>query len=329
MTSLLGIGEAETEAAFKAAMAKQQAYFEAAQKLGREALEEARKAGRPVIALLGRPYNAFTPEANMGIPRKFVTRGYSVIPFDILPFENETIFPNMYWYYGQQDVKSAALLKKEDNVYVTYITNFSCAPDSFILHYLKWIMGQKPFLVLELDSHSADAGVDTRVEAFLDIIDGYRAKRDEIEGERYSNGWKFVAEKISGSSGFDLRIDNEKTGEKVPIVGNSRVKVLLSNMGAISTEYIGAAVRSLGINAEALPVATNKTIQIARAHASGRNVFPATWFWAARSSFSSAKSTARTSCTCFLCRLPRAPAAPANTTCTTKTFSGTSGLKTS
>ncbi|MDR1506365.1 MAG: acyl-CoA dehydratase activase [Treponema sp.] len=274
MTSRLGISEAETEAAFNAAMKRQQAYFEASQKLGREALEEARGAGRPVIALLGRPYNAFTPEANMGIPRKFITRGYSVIPFDILPFENEKIFPNMYWYYGQQDVKSAVLLKKQDNVYVTYITNFSCAPDSFILHYLKWIMGQKPFLILELDSHSADAGVDTRVEAFLDIIDGYRAKQGEIEAERYSNGWKFVAEKNAGSRNFDLRIDNEKTGEKVPIIGNRRVKVLLSNMGAISTEYIGAAIRSIGINAEPLPVATNKTIQIARAHASGKECVP-------------------------------------------------------
>ncbi|MDR3192370.1 MAG: acyl-CoA dehydratase activase, partial [Treponema sp.] len=150
MTARLGIGEEETRGAFKKAMAKQQEYFEAIQKLGQEALDEARKAGRPVIALLGRPYNAFTPEANMGIPRKFSTRGYSIVPFDILPFEDETIFPNMYWYYGQQDVKSAGLLKKEDIIYVTYITNFSCAPDSFILHYIKWLMGQKPFLVLEL-----------------------------------------------------------------------------------------------------------------------------------------------------------------------------------
>ncbi|GHV88417.1 2-hydroxyglutaryl-CoA dehydratase [Spirochaetia bacterium] len=273
MTRLLGIGEAETKSAFEKALAKQQAYFAAALKLGKEALEEARKADRPVIALLGRPYNAFTPEANMGIPRKFSTRGFSIIPFDILPFEGEDIFPNMYWYYGQQDVKSAAFLKKEDNIYVTYVTNFSCAPDSFILHYIKWLMGQKPFLVLELDSHSADAGIDTRVEAFLDIIDGYRAKKDAIEGERYSNGWRFVAEK-QASGGFDLRIDNDKTGEKVPIVGNKRVKVLLSNMGAISTEYMGAAVRHQGINAEALPVATTKTIQIARAHASGKECVP-------------------------------------------------------
>jgi predicted CoA-substrate-specific enzyme activase len=274
MTEKMGISADETKDAFGKALNMQMAYFSAAGKLGAEALEEARKADRPVIAVLGRPYNAFTSEANMGIPRKFTTRGYSVIPFDILPFANEGIFPNMYWYYGQQDVKAAALLKNEDNIYVTYITNFSCAPDSFILHYIKWLLGQKPFLVLELDSHSADAGVDTRVEAFLDIIDGYRAKKTELEGERYNNGWRFVAEKIPGSSSFNLRIDNDKTGEKVPIKGNKRVKVLLSNMGAISTEYIGAAVRSLGINAEALPVATFKTIQVARSHASGKECVP-------------------------------------------------------
>ena len=273
MTSRLGISEAETEAAFKTAAAKQEAYFAAVRKMGLDALEESRKSGRPVIAAFGRPYNAFTPEANMGIPRKFTTRGYSIVPFDILPFHDEKIFSNMYWYYGQQDVKAANLLKKEDNIYLAFVSNFSCAPDSFILHYIKWVMGQKPFLVLELDSHSADAGIDTRVEAFLDIIDGYRAKKSALEAERYDNGWRFVSEKLK-SGGFDLRIDNVRTGERVAIAGNKRVKVLLSNMGAISTEYMGAAVRGLGINAEALPVATSKTIQIARAHASGKECVP-------------------------------------------------------
>jgi len=273
MTSRLGISEAETKAAFDTALAKQKEYFKAAEKMGIRALEDARKADRPVITVLGRPYNAFTPEANMGIPRKFTTRGYSIVPFDILPFRNEKIFANMYWFYGQQDLKAARLLKKEENIYLTFISNFSCAPDSFILHYVKWMMGQKPFLVLELDSHSADAGVDTRVEAFLDIIDGYRAKKNELEAERYDNGWRFVSEKTA-SGEYDLRIDNEKTGEKVSARNNKRVKVLLSNMGNISTEYMGAAVRSQGINAIALPVATNKTIQIARAHASGKECVP-------------------------------------------------------
>lgn len=265
----LGVGEAETKAAFEVALAKQQEYFDKARKMGEEALADAKKAERPVIAILGRPYNAFTPEANMGIPRKFTTRGYSVIPFDILPISDEKIFPNMYWYYGQQDMKSATLLKEQENVYVTFITNFSCAPDSFILHYLKWIMGTKPFLVLELDSHSADAGVDTRVEAFLDIIDGYRAKKTEVEAERYDNGWK-----LKYGDGEDVRVENAKTGEKVFVRNNKRTKILLSNMGNIATEFMAATLRGVGINSEAMPLATSKTIQMARSHASGKECVP-------------------------------------------------------
>lgn len=265
----LGISEEEATRAFRKALAMQDEFFARAKALGEEALAEARAAGRPVIAVMGRPYNAFTAEANMGIPRKFTTRGYSVVPFDILPMEDKKIFPNMYWYYGQQDMKAAVLLKDEPNVYVAFVSNFSCAPDSFILHYLKWIMGQKPFLVLELDSHSADAGIDTRVEAFLDIIDGYRSKKAEIEAERYDNGWKFEY-----GGGEDLRVVNRKTGERVEVRNNKRVKLLLSNMGAISTEFMAAGLRGVGINSEALPVATNKTIQVARAHASGKECVP-------------------------------------------------------
>ncbi|MDR2499712.1 MAG: acyl-CoA dehydratase activase [Treponema sp.] len=274
MAKQLGVSAEETKGAFEKARGMQDAYFDAARRLGESALAEARQADRPVIALLGRPYNAFTPEANMGIPRKFTTRGYSIIPFDILPFGNQDIFPNMYWYYGQQDVKAAELLKEEEHIYITYITNFSCAPDSFILHYIKWIMGHKPFLILELDSHSADAGIDTRVEAFLDIIDGYRAKKSALEAERYHNGWRFVFDPAAADKNEELRLENEKTGERQPVKRNKRVKVLLSNMGAISTEYVAAAVRGLGINAEALPVATVKTVQAARSHASGKECVP-------------------------------------------------------
>ena len=39
-------------------------------------------------------------------------------------------------------------------------------------------MGKKPSLTLELDSHSADAGLNTRIEAFLDIIKSYRQIND-------------------------------------------------------------------------------------------------------------------------------------------------------
>ncbi|HOW57259.1 MAG TPA: acyl-CoA dehydratase activase, partial [Smithellaceae bacterium] len=269
MGARLGFTEREARKAFDIAHARQLEYFAAAAELGKEALAEARKSQRPVIALLGRPYNAFTTDANMGIPRKFSTRGYSIIPFDILPFAAESIYPNMYWYYGQQDMKSATLLKNEDNIYVTYISNFSCAPDSFMLHYLKWIMGTKPFLILELDSHTADAGVDTRIEAFIDIIEGYRLKFTNSSEERYDNGLRFI-----NDGKEDIYIRNTITGENIPIRHNPRVKLLLSSMGRLSVELIAAIIRGVGINAEAMPVPDVHTLQLARNHASGKECVP-------------------------------------------------------
>ncbi|HDQ03186.1 MAG TPA: activase [Deltaproteobacteria bacterium] len=265
----LGFSERDAKKAFHEAYKKQKECFEKFTRLGQKALLQARLDKRPVIVLLGRPYNAFTADANMGIPRKFTTRGYTIIPFDILPFMDETIYPNMYWYYGQQDMKAGTLLKNEDNIFVTYISNFSCAPDSFMLHYLKWIMGAKPFLILELDSHTADAGVDTRIEAFLDIIEGYRSKITEISEERYDNGLRFI-----NKPNEEIHIKNVFTGEIIPIKNNPRVKLLLSNMGRLSAELIAATVRGLGISAEAMPVPDIYTLQLARNHASGKECLP-------------------------------------------------------
>jgi predicted nucleotide-binding protein (sugar kinase/HSP70/actin superfamily) len=138
-----------------------------------------------------------------------------------------------------------------------------------MLHYLKWIMGSKPFLVLELDSHSADAGIDTRVEAFLDIIEGYKSKFDAVENERYDNGLKFVC------GGKDpMHVLDTNTGEKIYVQDNKRIKILLSNMGDVSTRIIGSALEAAGVQAHPMPVASAKTLHYARSYASGKECVP-------------------------------------------------------
>ena len=115
----MGIPDDEVRKAFDLATGKQKEFFERYKKAGILALEKARSLDHPVIAILGRPYNAFTKDANMGIPLKFTSRGFSVIPFDMLPYEGSDIFDNMYWYYGQQDMKAGIMLKEEDNIFIT------------------------------------------------------------------------------------------------------------------------------------------------------------------------------------------------------------------
>ncbi|MGD8472334.1 MAG: hypothetical protein PVJ82_13135, partial [Desulfobacteraceae bacterium] len=46
-----------------------------------------------------------------------------------------------------------------------------CGADSFIEHFYKSIMGDKAYLILELDEHSAAAGVMTRLEAYKNVIE--------------------------------------------------------------------------------------------------------------------------------------------------------------
>ena len=269
MAARLGAGRDEAMEAFRAAVASQEACYREGRRIGRQVLEEARTAGRPVIVLLGRPYNAFTSTANMGIPRKFATRGCTVLPFDFLPIDDEPIAANMYWYFGQQDLKAAAQVKAHPNLFACMVTNFSCAPDSFILHHLRWTFNTKPGLVLELDSHTADAGIDTRIEAFLDIIDGYRASSGVDEQPMMvERDWDVRPD------GHLATVVNRRSGEALPLT-DPRVTLVWPSMGRRGTELISVVCRSAGIDAVCQGTPTVDTLARARAVASGKECVPA------------------------------------------------------
>ncbi|MEW6040803.1 MAG: acyl-CoA dehydratase activase, partial [Elusimicrobiota bacterium] len=267
MAQAIGFGAKDGEEAFEYALQKQFDFWKSAREIGEKVIQEARSKNQTVIVLMGRPYNAFSELANMGIPKKFHSRGYTILPMDFLPLDDQPIPPNMYWYFGQQNLKAAVICKSNQNLFPCYISNFSCAPDSFILHHLRFIMGSKPFLVLELDSHSADAGVDTRIEAFLDIIEGYTIKLKEIKDRPCRKKYKVV---LKGKQTYVVNIQSgEKFGLRDP-----RIKILIPSMGYYGTMMIGEILRSNNIAAINLPVSDNNTIQLARNVASGKECIP-------------------------------------------------------
>ena len=148
----------------------QDEFHEAVKAKGREVLAS---PGENAIVIIGRAYNAFDGGVNLGLPGKLADLGVRSIPFDFLPLERYSIereWPNMYWRSGQRILKAARFVRDTENLYPIYIGNFLCGPDSFILKYFKKEMGDKPFLHIEIDEHSADAGAITRCEAFLDSI---------------------------------------------------------------------------------------------------------------------------------------------------------------
>ena len=89
-----------------------------------------------------------------------------MVPVDDIPVMD------IYWHFGKAILRIADFVKKHEDIYPIYISNFGCGPDSFISHDFRYQLRGKPFLTLELDEHSADAGLITRCEAFLDSIAG-------------------------------------------------------------------------------------------------------------------------------------------------------------
>ncbi|MBP5449827.1 MAG: hypothetical protein J6Y01_06880, partial [Spirochaetales bacterium] len=171
----LGCNTAEAEAAFDYAVGQQRAFFAEMKTMGRELMKELESNPDNIgVVLFGRPYNAFTEKANLGIPRKFTSRNIKIFPYDLLDYENEDFKAFMHWGMGEMILKAAQIVKKHPQLFGTYITNFSCGPDSFMVELFREEMEEKPSLTLELDSHSADAGVNTRIEAFMDVVRFYR-----------------------------------------------------------------------------------------------------------------------------------------------------------
>ena len=74
---------------------------------------------------------------------------------------------NMYWASGRRILAAGTLAARHPNLHLIYVTNFKCGPDSYIKHFLGDACG-RPFLTLQFDGHSNDAGMLTRCEAYLD-----------------------------------------------------------------------------------------------------------------------------------------------------------------
>jgi predicted CoA-substrate-specific enzyme activase len=265
----LGLSRAEGGKAYDRAVEQYREFLHTYRARGRELLDEIRgHPDRLYVALLGRTYNAFTRDANMGIPRKFTSRGVTVVPFDMIHDDNAAILPNMYWYYGQQDMKAAARVRQTPNLYLAWISNFSCAPDSFMLHYLRWMMGQKPYLVLEIDSHTADAGLDTRIEAFLDIVESYRLHTPPLRARAGAGRYAVVPR------GDGIAVADSQSGELLD-PRDPRVTLLWPSFGDLATEALVAATRKQGVRSEALPIPDARSTQLAREVASGKECIPA------------------------------------------------------
>ncbi len=216
---------------------------------GRTVMDALPEGCRPVI-ILGRPYNSADPHLNLDLTEKLLAQNVMPIPLDMLDLSVADIYGNyrnMYWPNGQKMIAAAQHVARTDGLYAVYISNFRCGPDSFIWHYVTEELKGKPFLHLEIDEHSADAGMVTRIEAFLDSLAG--AEQNEKK---------------------DLTIIRPRPSPSEPPVN----RILYFPYMHDGAYFVAAAARSVGIPSEVLPKQTDEDIALGRKYTSSKECFP-------------------------------------------------------
>jgi predicted nucleotide-binding protein (sugar kinase/HSP70/actin superfamily) len=131
-----------------------------------------------LVVVTGRPYNLYDERLNLRLGRNLAKIGVTALPMDFIDLTSVDLsdFPSMYWGLGAQILRAAKFIEDHPRYFGLHITNFSCGADSFIEHFYKYIMGTKPYLILELDEHSAVAGMMTRLEAYKNVIENTMQK---------------------------------------------------------------------------------------------------------------------------------------------------------
>jgi len=243
----LGRSRSDIARAWRAANVAHQELEQRLHEAGDAALREAKEKGERLLVVVGRPYNVADPGVNLDLPLKIAERGPTVVPMELLRPDLGRLgerYRNVYWAYGQKILAVLAQVAADPDLDAIYLTNFNCGPDSFLLTYAQEIMGNKPFLALELDEHGGDAGYLTRIEAFLDVLRRPRSTAVTREADR-------------------------------PAPTDFKDRTLwIPPMHEIGAEFFAAAFAKHGYDARPLPVETQATFELGRSLTRGSECLP-------------------------------------------------------
>ncbi|MDP2158014.1 MAG: 2-hydroxyacyl-CoA dehydratase, partial [Nitrospirota bacterium] len=129
------------------------------------------------IGIVGRPYLLFDRHLSKNL-FKYI-KDLNANPVFIKPEKPDireamAVIPKwVYWDMGKEVVTSAHLFFKDDRIDgVINVVSATCGPDSFTGDLIRKRLNQrnKPYMTLSLDEHTSDVGIQTRIEAFIDMI---------------------------------------------------------------------------------------------------------------------------------------------------------------
>jgi len=160
----------EISAALDAAQEAQDQYHSTLRRRGEEVLSAHQGL---VFALLGKPYNIVDTFENLNLARHLRKLGVLPLPMQMLPDEQVDLDAQGFtipWKYNRDIAQAMQVLSRDPRLFPVVISNFGCGPDAFAMKFVERMAGDLPFLFLEFDEHRGEAGLITRLEAFIDEV---------------------------------------------------------------------------------------------------------------------------------------------------------------
>jgi predicted nucleotide-binding protein (sugar kinase/HSP70/actin superfamily) len=130
------------------------------------------------IGLLGYVYNIYDPLVSMEIIERLRRLGAETVTFEMLKQsalkKQLQRFPRkLFWTFSNKLLASAYHFFEEPDIDgVIHVSAFGCGPDSFLGKLLELDTGRfdKPLMTIRVDEHTGENNLQTRIEAFVDLI---------------------------------------------------------------------------------------------------------------------------------------------------------------
>ncbi|AFK86358.1 MULTISPECIES: acyl-CoA dehydratase activase-related protein [Thermoanaerobacterium] len=147
---------------------------------------DANAKGDLKIALLAHPYDIMDDYLSMGLINRLKNMGAYVLTTNMIERDKiekgaGKLQKDLFWTYGR-DILGAGkyFIESEDIDGVISVSAFGCGPDSITEDLLERDYkrdGRIPFMSITIDEHTGEAGLNTRLEAFIDLL---RWRKGEI-----------------------------------------------------------------------------------------------------------------------------------------------------
>ncbi|MCO1599990.1 acyl-CoA dehydratase activase-related protein [Desulfosporosinus nitroreducens] len=133
------------------------------------------------IALVGHSYLTHESYANLNLLRKLREKANVELVQNVNQEEVETnlsgLRKKLFWSHSKQIFGAGNKFAEDQSVEgIIYLTCFGCGTDSMVQELVSRRAREqhKPYMVITLDEHSGEAGLVTRLEAFLDMVERRR-----------------------------------------------------------------------------------------------------------------------------------------------------------